>query len=90
MPDWQAKVFDSDLRGSDRAVALALANSAGPPGRRPSCWTSSRRRPDSQAADSAGARTAGRGRRLDPGPQFGGAPRSTRCRRKRSPSGPIA
>ena len=32
MHDWQAKVFDSDLRGSDRAVALALANSAGPTG----------------------------------------------------------
>ena len=32
MHDWQAKVFDSDLRGGDRAVALALANSAGPTG----------------------------------------------------------
>lgn len=32
MHDWKSMVFDSDLRGSDRAVALALANSAGPTG----------------------------------------------------------
>jgi DNA-binding IclR family transcriptional regulator len=32
MHDWKNLVFDSDLRGSDRAVALALAASAGPTG----------------------------------------------------------
>jgi DNA-binding IclR family transcriptional regulator len=32
MTDWKSMVFDSDLRGSDRAVALALANSSGPNG----------------------------------------------------------
>lgn len=32
MTDWKSIVFDSDLRGSDRAVALALANSSGPNG----------------------------------------------------------
>jgi DNA-binding IclR family transcriptional regulator len=32
MHDWQTMVYNTDLRGTDRAVALALAASSGPNG----------------------------------------------------------